>query len=449
MASASDRPTVFALHGLGLGSRLFAPLTGLLADSAEVIALDLPGFGGNAGSGYSVDEMARSVLRAIRRTGATRWMLLGHSMGAKIATVVASRVLAGEAPVFGLAGVVLLAGSPAVPEPMAAEQRETMLGWARSGAMSADAAREFVDGNVGGPLPADLDRIAIDDVERSAPDAWIAWLERGSREDWSARVGVLDVPALLLAGGSDGPLGPPAQRDLTASAYRRSAVEVLDGAGHLLPLERPDAVADAIRRFWDRVGGGPVVPADFARTLASDRTSARVRASLARRALADDPDYAPQALTRALLDTLRAIAEVAVPQESPAIDIAARVDAQLAEGAGDGWRSPELPPDPEAYRAALDALAAVGDLPLAERTERIRSLLHGEAGAAGGLTPEQLTAWAQDAVTDLARQWLSHPATMAAIGYDGISNGGDGVRQQGFLLIGPGEREAWEPVDAR
>ncbi|PZE86398.1 alpha/beta fold hydrolase [Curtobacterium sp. MCBD17_032] len=38
-----------------------------------------------------------------------------------------------------------------------------------------------------------------------------------------------------------------------------------------------------------------------------------------------------------------------------------------------------------------------------------------------------------------------HPATMATIDYDGFANGGDGVRKQGFQLLGDGQREAWEP----
>lgn len=50
---------------------------------------------------------------------------------------------------------------------------------------------------------------------------------------------------------------------------------------------------------------------------------------------------------------------------------------------------------------------------------------------------------------DLVKQWLAHPATMSEIDYDGYANGGDGVRKQGFQLLGAGQREAWEPEGAR
>jgi hypothetical protein len=57
-----------------------------------------------------------------------------------------------------------------------------------------------------------------------------------------------------------------------------------------------------------------------------------------------------------------------------------------------------------------------------------------------------MAVWFEDARTDLVRQWLAHPATMARIGFDGFANGGDGARKQGFERLAAGEREAWEPV---
>ena len=41
--------------------------------------------------------------------------------------------------------------------------------------------------------------------------------------------------------------------------------------------------------------------------------------------------------------------------------------------------------------------------------------------------------------------YVAHPATLARMGYSGVANGGDGARKQGFVLLGAGEREPWEP----
>lgn len=451
-SSPSSRPTAFALHALGSSARAFDGLAEAVADVLDVHAIDLPGFGDAAAmTGTSIPETVRHVERAIRRTGATRWILIGHSMGGKIASAVAARALAGESELFGLAGVVLLAASPPSPEPMEEERRRDMLSWASDGRLDAEAARTFVDANVGAPLHPDADALAIADVQRTSAAAWTAWLEEGSRVDLTDAVGTLDLPALILAGGEDGDLGEEAQRRLNGAVYPRASVEVLDGAGHLLPLERPLVVAEAVRAFWESAAGiGPAVPAEVAAVIASPRTSARTRGILAQRAVADDPRAAPEALTDVQLATLRVLADRIVPQDGAHIDIALRVDAQLAAGGGDGWRNADLPPDREAYGVALDALAPLRTHSPREVDAVITRLAAGEYDEHDSFTAAQFAAWFEDARVDLVRQWLAHPATMARIGFDGFANGGDDVFT-GFALLGADEREDWEmlPVISR
>jgi len=483
----TPRPVAFCLHALGSSAREFDALAERLAPELDVVAIDLPGFGdADTADGLTVDDMVRLVTRRIRESGAARWLLVGHSMGGKVASVVASRTLAGRGGVFGLGGVVLLAASPPVPEPMAEERRETMIGWVSgdegpsvgggvgTGTLDEAAAREFVDANVGAPLDPAVDAAAVADVRRASGEAWQAWLEQGSREDWSAEVGTLDLPALVVAGGADGDLGEAAQRELNGRVYPRAVHLTLPGAGHLLPLERPAEVADAVLAFWrERVATAPTPSPDFAATIASARTTAKTRGILARRAVADDPDYAPVVLSAQQLGTLRLLADRVVPQAGPAIDLAARVDAQLGRGEGDGWRNADLPSDPEAYRLGLDALVGLAEMTEQQRDDLVAAIVagdpdpslvaHGDSGGGsshhGGsadagpprddeadpFTVEQLTAWFEDVRVDLVRQWLAHPATMEAIGFDGFANGGDGLRLQGFRRLAAGEREGWEP----
>ena len=444
--------TVFCLHALGSSSEAFVGLRRRLAGTLDLVGIDLPGFGTSAGAtSTSVEGMTELVERAIGRTGVTEWALIGHSMGGKIAAAVAARTVDGSNGLFGLRAVVLLAASPSSPEPMDEERRATMLGWAARGPIGPDDATAFVDANTASRLGPEPRQTATRDVQRSAPRAWTDWLLRGSREDWSGAFPPNPVPALVLAGAEDGDLGPDAQRSLTLPHWTHGEFDVVPGAAHLLPWEQPDEVADRIRDFWRRrVDHGPVVPADTARVIASPRVSARMRGVLAVRALPDDPASEPRALTREQLDTLRALARVVLPQpDGPQVDLALRVDGQLAEGAGDGWRPAGLPVDVEAYRAALDALhpeVVQGDQHLAAVLDAVADGEH--EPAAGGLDAGQLRSWLADATVDLTKHWLAHPATMGAIDYDGFANGGDGVRKQGFLLLGAGEREAWEPTGA-
>ncbi len=54
--------------------------------------------------------------------------------------------------------------------------------------------------------------------------------------------------------------------------------------------------------------------------------------------------------------------------------------------------------------------------------------------------------WFADLRSDAVRLYVAHPATLARMGYGGIAYGGDEARKPGFVRIGAGEREAWEPL---
>ena len=443
----TDKTVLFMLHALGGSARAWDGVVACLDPSFEAVAIDLPGFGNaHDADDCGVSATADHVVAAVRRRGAARWLLVGHSMGGKIASIVASRALHGEPGLFGLAGVVLLAASPPSPEPMAEDRRREMIGWAADGPLDHAAARTFVDANVGAALAPAADAAALADLARASRQGWLGWLERGSREDWSAEVGTLDLPALIVVGGADGDLGEDGQRATNAVVYPRAAIAVEKGAGHLLPLERPREIAAHIAHFWlDKAGTGLAVPEAFARVIASTRVSRRMRAALAVRALADDPGYTPQVLSPMQLKTLRSVAACVVPQTGAAIDLAVRIDAQLASGKGDGWRFAALPPDAESYTTALDAMAGFAALTAAEQQAMLVRVDRGKFTSAG-LSAAQMKLWFEDLRADLVHLWVAHPATMADIGFDGFANGGDGPRKQGFERLGAGERESWEPM---
>ncbi len=240
--------TVFLLHYLGGSRRSWDGVVSRLRPRLHCAAPDLPGFGDDAAvAGYSVTAMADAVCQMVRAASPVTWLLVGHSMGAKVAAVVARRAEDGEAGLAGLRGVVAVAGSPPSPEPMQASQRDEMLTWfAGNAAQSREQATRFVGRNISAALPGPLHSQAVADAARSHPAAWRAWLEHGSQEDWSARVGVLRTPALLVAGADDTPLGPDGQRRYALPHYAQARLICLQGAKHLLPLERPDDLADLI-----------------------------------------------------------------------------------------------------------------------------------------------------------------------------------------------------------
>ena len=248
----SDIPVLFLIHFLGGSARAWADVERRLQNQARCIPIDMPGFGRDESTtGHSVSEMADVLADAIRAEAPRHYTLVGHSMGAKIVAVVARRAEDGEAGLEGLERIVLLAGSPPSPEPMDEEQRAEMLGWFDGDeTASRNEAHGFINQNVSEKLSPDQHEQAVGDVLGAQRSGWRAWLEGGSQEDWSERVGVLQTPALILAGEDDVHLGPEGQRRFSLPHYAHGRLVTVPGAKHLLPYERP---ADVARLIADHV----------------------------------------------------------------------------------------------------------------------------------------------------------------------------------------------------
>ena len=335
------------------------------------------------------------------------------------------------------------------------DRRAAMIGWFDDGVIDRQEAAQFVDDNTATRLPDALRDRAIADVEQSGREAWVGWLERGSREDWSARAGEIAVPALIVAGGDDGDLGEDAQRRLNLPHYPHGRVEVVAGAAHLLPYEAPHAVAALIAGHV-----GPALdhalPAPFQALLASDRVSARTRAVLTAR---HGPPTADGILTEPQRATLAALVETVLPGAADPVDLTRRIDAMLADGRGDGWRCAELPADGACWAAALDTLETVaGDTTAGDahvtgfrrldrpaRDRLLRDIASDDAMVTSGpLTRAQMRLWFAEARAEIARQWMALPATMARIGYDGFAIGGDGPRMHGYVRAAADTIEPWQ-----
>lgn len=451
--------SIFFLHNLGGSAREWSRVARRLGGAFDLVPIDLPGFGDAAHEpGYAVGDMADFVARRVRARAPQRWALVGHSMGAKVAAVVARYAEDGESDLAGLVALVSIAGSPPGPEPIDDVDRETMLGWFRGDATSSvREARTYVAKNSGPQLDAIAFDEAVEDALRSNVVAWRAWLTDGSREDWAERVAVLRTPTLAIAGVDDENLGPEAQRRLAAPHFANLRSISIANAKHLLPNERSDDIARAI--------GEHVRFAAYRELIDSDRVSRATREALDERARPDDPDYEPVALGAGALATLRALVERVVPQsETSRIDLAARIDRALASDRGDGWRFATLPADSAAYRVGLATLDDVarashgGDFATldGERQDALlRDIAAGKVPTSGDgrsarrfFSADQMKSWFEDVRADAVKLYVAHPQTLAAMGYSGIANGGDDVPKSGFVRVGLDDREAWEPLAA-
>ncbi|CAN5604181.1 alpha/beta hydrolase [soil metagenome] len=216
-----------------------------LAGRYRCLAADAPGFGESSDSdvdsdveGYTVEEMTQQVLELVASFEG-EYVLVGHSMMGKVSMVAASR------KPERLRGVVLVAPSPLVPEPMTEAARATMV----VGNESRETALEFFVKGAKTELDAETQRIGVADVLRANPVAWRRWPQSGTREDWSGAISPLTLPSLLVVGEFDEAIPADFQREHTLPKLAQGQMELVKGVAHLIPYEAPGELAGLIDRF--------------------------------------------------------------------------------------------------------------------------------------------------------------------------------------------------------
>lgn len=229
---------ILFLHRFGGSARSYDPVIARLDTGLETAAPDLPGFGlaANSPEPFDVAAYADFAGAALLAMASQQVLVVGHSMGGKVALALAARLPA------RLAGLMLLSPSPPTAEPMSPDDRAAALaGWGDRAYIEATLAR-----NTATPLSSDIRRIEIDGMLQTSALAWQAWFAVGSCEDISAAMANVYAPTTILCGTADRTIPLEVQRREVAARLRGAVVAEVSGAGHLLPIEAPDAVAAAI-----------------------------------------------------------------------------------------------------------------------------------------------------------------------------------------------------------
>lgn len=236
--TGTGQPTLVFLHYFGGSARTWQPVINRLAPRFRCLAIDLRGWGDSEASptGYAVADMADDVQGILAALSLPRFVLVGHSMGGKAALVLAARRPA------GLEQLLLIGPSPPSPEPMTDTDRAEM----RAAWGGVDAARKTLNTIAKLPLSEAWQQQVIEDNLRASREAWEAWADLGSFEDLSSLASQITVSTAVLAGENDPVLSPDVLTNEVTGRIPGAAQTVLPGAGHLMPLEAPEAVAEWI-----------------------------------------------------------------------------------------------------------------------------------------------------------------------------------------------------------
>jgi pimeloyl-ACP methyl ester carboxylesterase len=187
---------------------------------------------------YDLAAMADDAQGVVKALGLHRYVLVGHSMGGKVAQIVAARRPA------SLLGLVLVAPAPPTPMPVPEGHRGAML----ASYKSREGVQQALMVLAGSPMSNASRERVIEDTLRGAQGAKREWTERGMIEDVSTGLGAVTIPTIIVIGDRDRVEHESALRQAFGRFLPHATFRVLPGVGHLSPLERPGESAAAVCR---------------------------------------------------------------------------------------------------------------------------------------------------------------------------------------------------------
>jgi pimeloyl-ACP methyl ester carboxylesterase len=262
-----DGQPILAMHGWLDNANSFFPLAALLGQSYRLVSVDLPGHGLSdhrpAGASYAFADWVAPALGIADALGWDRFILLGHSMGAGIASLVA-----GAFP-DRIQALILLEGlGPLTTEPEKAVAQLARHVKNRLGSEVERNPRVFQDREEAASrlseavqgLKIESARLLVERGTRSV-DGGYTWstdtrlrtpsVLRFTEEHVLAFLGAIAAPAFLVLGDS-GMRFPESIYSRRREALKGLQVVKLEG-GHHLHMENVEAVGEAVLNFLNGI----------------------------------------------------------------------------------------------------------------------------------------------------------------------------------------------------
>lgn len=226
MANASKQVVVL-IPGLGNTARLWQHQITALPEAAEVLVPDISGCA-------SVAQIADQVLRD---SPSSTLSIVGFSLGGYVAFEIARR-----SP-ERMTRLALISSSPFPDTAVAAAQRRRLIEKAREdyGSLLEDMAQLVVFPR--GEKAAEARACLIDMGRQLGVEEFCRQQEVAMhRPDCTDVLAQIRVPTRIICGRND-LVTPPDGNQFIAERIVDSQIQIVRGAGHLLPLEQPETVA--------------------------------------------------------------------------------------------------------------------------------------------------------------------------------------------------------------
>jgi pimeloyl-ACP methyl ester carboxylesterase len=230
----AGKPVVF-IHGASGSTFSWYFQKEYLKKSMEVILLDLPGHGRSPGDGCDrLDECGEAVHEALKKAGLEKCHMVGHSMGGAIAMLFA---LTYPGLLEGLVLVstgVRLRVVPEILEGILKDKEGTV--------------RRITEFAFSRTAPPSLVEAGFKEMMKCRQEVIYKDFYSCEQVDLMDRVKRVKLPTLILC-GEDDLLTPPKYSEYLHAEIAGSKLVRIPDAGHILMLEKPDAVNRAIEEF--------------------------------------------------------------------------------------------------------------------------------------------------------------------------------------------------------
>lgn len=223
------------IHGSGGNSSAWSMQYSELHRLFNIAAIDLPGHGKSGGHGeneiFDYVERLKEILSVLKLQNP---LLIGHSLGAAIALGFAARYPQ------DLCGVAAVGGGLTMPV-----NPDILEGFSRQPEVILDLMCKFSLAKENRPQLFDALRQSLSQasVEVVAGDMLAC-----SKFDLTGQLSSITVPVLAVCGKED-KMTPPAFAEQIAAGIAGSQLVVIEGAGHMVMMEKPAAFNVAIRNF--------------------------------------------------------------------------------------------------------------------------------------------------------------------------------------------------------
>ncbi|WP_162996994.1 alpha/beta fold hydrolase [Mucilaginibacter kameinonensis] len=233
------------LHFWGGSSATWAGVISLLKDKYRCISYDSRGWGKSdkPDNGYHIASLANDALRLIEVLNLDSYILIGHSMGGKVAQYIAA-----QKP-DGLRKLILVAPSPSFSTMLPPDIAEGMrTAYTSLGRINETIDHVFKVTHIDTGQRKDL----VEGLQNHNTYSRLGWTDVALLEDVSDGVDEISVPTLIIAGEND-IVDPPERLEQEVKSFiPGSEMVTIADVGHLSMLEKPSVLADLISAFIRR-----------------------------------------------------------------------------------------------------------------------------------------------------------------------------------------------------